>query len=118
MVFGCDPRAPLILGMLGFTREDFGRFVDAHPNDGQFVVIAKIAGEYRYAWVYQKIISHPLFVGLVDIGGDSIFRFKKPLTNEYELPESFVAHFGNYGDAAYAVDFLNRCMDRPIQSTP
>lgn len=118
MIFGCDPRTPLILGFLGYTRDDFGRFLDAFPNSGKYIVIARIASDPNYKWVFEKIANHPLFEGWSE-GPDAqeiIFHFAKP-DADYVLPATFVQHFEGYQEAANAVFYLNNCQDRPLNRT-
>jgi hypothetical protein len=116
MIFGCDPRTPLILGVLGLDREDFGRFQDSFPNDGKYVVVTRIAGDANYAWVFVKMQSHPLFDGWSEHGKDIVFRFHKP-TEHYTYPDTFVANFEGYQEAAYAASYLSSTKDRPLTST-
>lgn len=116
MIFGCDPRTPMILGFLGYQREDFGRFIDSFPNDGRYVVVARIADDERYKWVYDHIAQHVLYDGYLTNGAEIVFRFKKP-TEAYSLPDSFLQHFESPAAARHTVDYLNTCQDRPLERT-
>src|SRR3954470_22090458 len=108
MVFGCDPRTPLILGMLGYERDAFCRFLDSHPHDGVFVVIARFT-DPAYEPIKEKIAQHPLYDGIREIGDEIVFRFRKP-DRTYTLPPEFIAHFNSDEEQAWqAVDYLNRC---------
>lgn len=117
LIFGCDPLTPLVLGTLGLSKDDLGRFVDAFPNSGQYVVLARVADDPNYSWVIDKMTSHPLYVAQERIEpGMVVFRFSKPSQgSSYVLPEVFVSRFENESTAWEAVGYLNRCQDRALQ---
>lgn len=115
LMFGCDPRTALILGVLGLTREDFGRFQDSFPHDSKYVVLTRIAGDTNYKWVFEKILSHPLIDGWSEQGPDIAFHFHKPSAIEgYVLPDSFTEHFPTALEATGAAQYLENTKDRPM----
>lgn len=114
LIFGYDPRTPLILGMLGLTRDDLGRFIDSHPFQGHFAVIARLNDHKEdYQWVNKKMSEHPLFDGQIENDAETIFLFKKPSRDDYQLPDTFLDHFEDDNAAWSAVEYLKGMRDRP-----
>ena len=116
LIFGCDPRTPLILGMLGLTRDDLGRFMDSIPYQGRYAVIARINDRQKdYQWVFDNMSKHPLFDHMVEDGAEVMFLFNKPSRESYTLPEGFTVHFDSLDAAWSAVEYLNGMRERPRQ---
>lgn len=116
LIFGYDPRTPLILGLLGLTRDDLGRFMDSHPFQGHFAVVARINDRKDdYQWVIKKMKEHPLFASQIEHESETIFMFKKPSRSDYQLPDSFLGHFDDENAAWSAVEYLKGMRDRPRQ---
>ena len=63
MIFGVNPNADQLLGILGKTEGDFGRFRDVFVNDGYIVVHTRNGGGNRddYQWVFDEMSQHPWY---------------------------------------------------------
>ena len=63
MLFGMNSDADKILGFLGKTREDFGRFRNVYMEDGYIVVHTRCGGGNRedYESVFDEMREHPWY---------------------------------------------------------
>lgn len=103
-LFGMNPSAPILLGILHLTREDVGRFRDAYLNEHYIVIhtrlgggnrecycsekeIASAEGHHCYQAIIEKLQAHPLYSHDVDDDfdrtyADFYFRFPEELKAE------------------------------------
>jgi hypothetical protein len=63
MLFGVNPNADQLLGLLGKTRADFGRFRDVFVEHNMLVVHTRCGGGNRddYANVFAEMRDHPWY---------------------------------------------------------
>jgi hypothetical protein len=64
MLFGVNPNSDQLLGILGYTREDCGRFRDVYVDDGFIVIHTRNGGGNRedYEYVFDEMSTHPWYV--------------------------------------------------------
>jgi hypothetical protein len=96
LVFGQNPLADIILGTLGFTREDIGRFRDAYVCNGKIAIYTRLGGNNRlcfcepneehYCYIenIRKMESHPNFLYYEDDEFDNTYA-----TYYFSFPEKF-----------------------------
>jgi hypothetical protein len=70
MVFGQNPIADLLLGILGLTREDVGRFRDAFVSEGQIAIYTRNGGGNRECW-HGDVSLNDGYLGNPSCGGVS-----------------------------------------------
>lgn len=90
MVFGENPMGPALVGLLGLTPDDFGRYRDAFVSEGRISIYTRCGGGNRddYAWVFDAARAHPDFEREEDDGLDSTyctFHFRFPAAYREEL---------------------------------
>ncbi len=95
MVLGHDPRAPLVLALLGLEEQDFGRIRDGYVQEGCLAVLTRCGGNNRqdYTEVFQAIAKHPLYSHDADDEFDPTyctFFFRFPKEGEYTIPDAFL----------------------------
>jgi hypothetical protein len=83
MLFGNNPIAPLILGTLSLSKDDFGRFRDIYLAEGKIAVYTRCGGGNREAYqeVFDAMEQHPCFEYDEDDSFDNTyatFYFKYP----------------------------------------
>ena len=83
MLFGMNSDADKILGFLGKTREDFGRFRNVYVEDGYIVVHTRCGGGNRddYEYVFDEMSEHPWYSHNADEDFDCTYAdiyFKVP----------------------------------------
>jgi hypothetical protein len=61
MLFGMNPDTDKILGFLGKTREDFGRFRNVYMEDGYIVVFTRNGGGNRDDYFPEWVTDHPWY---------------------------------------------------------
>ena len=63
MVFGMNPDSDKLLGLLGKTTGDFGRFRNVYMEDGYIVVHTRCGGGNRedYEDVFDEMSTHPWY---------------------------------------------------------
>lgn len=63
IIFGKNESSAKLLGFLGKTEADFGRFRDVYLEDGHIVVYARTGGGNRddYADMYDEMSAHPWY---------------------------------------------------------
>lgn len=63
MLFGQNPDADKLLGLLGKTQADFGRYRDVFVQDGYIVVHTRNGGGNResYEDVFEEMSEHPWY---------------------------------------------------------
>ena len=83
MVFGMNPDSEKLLGLLGKTTADFGRFRDVFMEDGYIVVHTRNGGGNRedYEDVFDEMSEHPWYSHDADDDFDCTYAniyFKMP----------------------------------------
>jgi hypothetical protein len=83
MLFGTNPNSDQLLGLLGKTKGDFGRFRDVFVEDGHIVVHTRNGGGNRedYEDVFDEMSEHPWYVRDADDDFDCTYAniyFKIP----------------------------------------
>lgn len=63
MVFGMNPDSDKLLGLLGKTTGDFGRFRNVYMEDGYIIVHTRCGGGNRedYQDVFDEMSTHPWY---------------------------------------------------------
>ena len=63
MIFGMNPDSDKLLGLLGKTQGDFGRFRNVYMEDGYIVVHTRNGGGNRedYEDVFEEMSEHPWY---------------------------------------------------------
>ena len=63
MVFGMNPDSDKLLGLLGKTTGDFGRFRNVYMADGYIIVHTRCGGGNRedYEDVFEEMSAHPWY---------------------------------------------------------
>ena len=63
MLFGKNPNADQLLGLLGYTQGDCGRFRDVFVEDNHIVIHTRNGGGNRedYEYVFDEMSMHPLY---------------------------------------------------------
>ena len=63
MLFGMNPDSDKLLGLLGKTQADFGRFRNVYMEDGFIVVHTRNGGGNRedYEDVFEEMLAHPWY---------------------------------------------------------
>ena len=63
MVFGMNPDSDKLLGLLGKTTGDFGRFRNVYMEDGYIIVHTRCGGGNRedYEDVFDEMSTHPWY---------------------------------------------------------
>ena len=63
MLFGMNPDADQLLGLLGKTKADFGRFRNVYVSDGYLGVYTRNGGGNRedYEDVFDEMAEHPWY---------------------------------------------------------
>ena len=83
MVFGMNPDSDKLLGLLGKTTGDFGRFRNVFMEDGYIVVHTRCGGGNRedYEDVFDEMSTHPWYSHNADDDFDCTYAniyFKVP----------------------------------------
>jgi hypothetical protein len=92
VLFGQNDQTAFLLGLLGLSEEDFGRFRDVYVTEDHIVVHTRCGGGNRddYGYVFDEISSHPLYQYDEDDSYDCTyadFYFKYPEGYEEVLKE-------------------------------
>lgn len=82
-LFGMNPAAGYLLGSLGKTSEDFGRFRDAYyekgesGKEGKIIVYTRCGGGNREAYedVFDEMELHPNYITNYDDDFDSTYAY-------------------------------------------
>ena len=63
MFFGVNPNSDQLLGILGYTQADCGRFRDVFVEDNHIVIHTRNGGGNRddYQWVFDEMSTHPWY---------------------------------------------------------
>jgi hypothetical protein len=63
MIFGVNPNSDQLLGLLGKSRDDFGRYRDVYVEDNYIVVHTRNGGGNResYEDVFEEMSTHPWY---------------------------------------------------------
>ena len=87
-LFGENPDATALLGMIGLTRPSFERYRDAYLNKygTKIIVLARIGGgnTETYREVYENMKSHPYFIKAYDDNFDETYAYF-----EFSVPEKY-----------------------------
>lgn len=99
MLFGQNPDAGKLLGLLGKTQDDFGRYRDVFIQDGYIVVHTRNGGGNResYEYVFEEMSEHPWYSHDEDDDFDCTYAniyFKVPESTiqQYEVAFSEQGH--------------------------
>jgi hypothetical protein len=87
MLFGVNPDTETLLGLLGKTTGDFGRFRNVYMEDGFIVVHTRNGGGNRedYEDVFDEMAEHPWYSHDADDDFDCTYAniyFKVPVNHE------------------------------------
>jgi hypothetical protein len=78
-LFGTNPVAGYLLGSLGKTSDDFGRFRDAYyeKDNGKIIVYTRCGGGNREAYedVFEEMELHPNYITNYDDDYDSTYAY-------------------------------------------
>ena len=96
MLFGTNPDADSLLGLLGKSRQDFGRFRDVFVENGYIVVHTRNGGGNRedYKDVFEEMAEHPWFSHDEDDSFDCTYAniyFKVPQESIEQLTVAFMS---------------------------
>lgn len=87
-LFGMNKDFAVLLGMIGFTMEDFGRFRDIYLcQDGETVIVyTRLGGGNRegYQEVYDKVRESPLYIKDYDDKMDNTYAYI-----EFRVPDKY-----------------------------
>lgn len=87
-LFGENPDATALLGMLSLTRKDFERYRDVYLNKGgtRIIVVARIGGTQKkyYKHVFKTIKKHPNYIKNYDDEFDQTYTYF-----EFSIPEKY-----------------------------
>lgn len=94
-LFGQNDKAGFLLGLLGKTADDFGRFRDVYVTEDYIVVHTRNGGGNResYQGVFDELSEHPLYAYDEDDDFDCTYAdiyFKHPAGFEELLKEMAV----------------------------
>jgi len=86
LLFGMNPAADALLGCLGLSRDDFGRFRDVWCKAGEICVYTRVGGGNRpyYRGVFEKLRQHPCYVRNEDDDFDDTY-----CTFYFRYPEAY-----------------------------
>lgn len=86
MLFGKNPQSDVILGTLGLSKSDVGRFRDVFVTDGKIAIYTRNGGGNRedYKGVFEKLAAHPCYLSDTDDDFDCTYA-----TIYFRFPDEF-----------------------------